>query len=64
VQRSQAKNDWQLTVYIPKTLRGEDPIMQLKHLALSKRRSVNFLVVEAIRKYVQEMQHQNPLEQG
>ena len=55
MERSSAKNDWQLTVYIPKVLRSEDPIAQLKHLAIERRRSVNFLVVEAIRKYVQEV---------
>lgn len=47
------RNDWQLTVYIPKSVREENLLERLEHLASQRRRSVNFLVVEAIRCYLQ-----------
>jgi len=50
---STARNDWQLTVYIPKPLREEDLLGRLERLARRQRRSINFLVVEAIRCYLQ-----------
>ena len=59
MRRSAAKNDWQLTVYIPQELRREDPIAQLRRLAHERRRSVNFLVVEAIWQYLQQRQPQD-----
>jgi hypothetical protein len=52
MERSQAKNDWQITVYIPRGLREEDPIARLRKLAKGQRRSINFLVVEAIQQYL------------
>ena len=58
VRRSQAKEDWQLTVYIPKGLRKEDPIAQLRQLAKARRRSLNFLAVEAIRSYLERERQQ------
>lgn len=56
MRRSSAKNDWQMTIYIPRQLRREDPIAQLRQLAQEQRHSVNFLVVEAIRSYLRERQ--------
>lgn len=55
--RSQAKNDWQLTVYIPRELRRDDPIARLKRLAKQRQRSLNFLALEAIRQYLHERPH-------
>jgi predicted transcriptional regulator len=52
-RRSQAKEDWQLTVYIPKELRKEDPIEKLRRLAKARRRSLNFLAVEALLSYLE-----------
>lgn len=60
---SGAKNDWQLTVYIPRELRHDDPISQLKRLAKEQRRSINFLAVEAIRQYLCERQKQDQLQE-
>ena len=53
-RRSQAKEDWQLTVYIPKELRRMDPIEKLRKLAKAQRRSLNFLAVEAILNYLKQ----------
>jgi predicted transcriptional regulator len=53
-ERSQAKEDWQLTVYIPKELRKMDPIEKLRQLAKAQRRSLNFLAVEAILSYLKQ----------
>ena len=49
-----ARNEWQLTVYIPKSVREENLLRRLERLASQRRRSVNFLVVEAIRRYLQQ----------
>jgi len=51
---SATRNDWQLTVYIPKSVREENLLGRLERLASQRRRSVNFLVVEAIRRYLQQ----------
>ena len=51
---STARNDWQLTVYIPKTVREENLLKRMEDLARQRRRSVNFLVIEAIRRYLQD----------
>jgi hypothetical protein len=42
------KEQWQLTIYIPKGLRQERPLERLRKLARQRRRSLNFLVLEAI----------------
>ena len=51
---SAARNDWQLTVYIPKPVREENLLRRMEDLARQRRRSVNFLVIEAIRRYLQD----------
>jgi len=53
-RRSQAKEDWQLTIYIPKELRKVDPIGKLRKLAKVQRRSLNFLAVEALLSYLKQ----------
>lgn len=54
MDKNQSQQDWQLTVYIPREIRDEDPIGQLQNLAQQQRRSINFLVVEAIREYLKQ----------
>jgi len=54
-----AKNQWQLTIYVPKELRGEKILERLKHLAQKQRRSMNFLAVEALLKYLKEAEKRN-----
>lgn len=54
MERSDAKNDWQMTVYVPKELREEDPIGRLERLAKKRQRSINFLVLEAIERYLDQ----------
>ncbi len=46
------KEQWQLTVYVPKDLRREKPLERLRKLARQQRRSVNFLALEAILQYL------------
>ena len=46
------KEQWQLTIYIPKELRGERPLERLRELAKRRKRSVNFLALEAILEYL------------
>jgi predicted transcriptional regulator len=46
------KEQWQLTIYIPKGLRQERPLERLRKLARQRRRSLNFLVLEAILHYL------------
>lgn len=53
---SQARNDWQLTIYIPQTLRARDPIERLKREARRQRRSMNFLAVEALLDYLEAVE--------
>lgn len=48
------REQWQLTIYIPKGVRDKDPIERLRKLAKKQRRSINFLVVEAILKYLEQ----------
>ncbi len=53
------KNQWQLTIYVPKELRGEKILERLKQLAQKQRRSMNFLAVEALLKYLKEVEKKN-----
>jgi predicted transcriptional regulator len=46
------KEQWQLTIYIPKGLRQERLLERLRKLARQRRRSLNFLVLEAILHYL------------
>ena len=46
-------SSWQLTVYIPKEKRTERLLERLKRVAQQQRRSMNFLVVEALEQYLQ-----------
>jgi len=43
---------WQLTIYVPQSVRKTRLIERLKALAVSQRRSVNFLVVDALIGYL------------
>lgn len=49
-------SSWQLTVYIPKEKRTEQLLERLKRMAQQQRRSMNFLVVEALEQYLQEIE--------
>jgi hypothetical protein len=42
------KEQWQLTIYIPKGLRQERLLERLRKLARQRRRSLNFLVLERL----------------
>jgi len=53
-----AKNDWQLTIYIPQSLRNQDPIERLKQEAQRQRRSMNFLAVDALLDYLDQIETQ------
>jgi len=53
------KEQWQLTIYVPKDLRGERPLERLRELARKRRRSVNFLVIEAILQYLRAQEARN-----
>ncbi len=57
-RNSSAKNDWQLTIYIPQALRALDPIARLQRAALSQRRSMNFLAVEALLGYLERLERE------
>lgn len=46
-------NEDKLSVYIPKTKRGDGLLAKLRKIGAKKDRSVNYLVVEAIREYVE-----------
>jgi predicted transcriptional regulator len=50
------KEQWQLTIYIPKALRRKNPLTRLRQLAKRQRRSLNFLAVEALLKYLEEQE--------
>jgi len=54
-----AKNQWQLTIYVPKELREERILERLKKLGEKQRRSMNFLAVEALLKYLKEAEKRN-----
>ncbi len=44
----------QLSIYIPKQAQAERLIGRLEELARKRRRSLNFLVLEAIARYLEE----------
>jgi hypothetical protein len=44
---------WQLMVYIPKEKRTAQLLERLKRVAQQQRRSINFIVVEALEQYLQ-----------
>ena len=41
-----------LSIYIPKTKTGKQPIARLRVLAKEKERSLNYMIVEAILQYL------------
>ena len=59
------KEQWQLTIYVPKDLRQERPLERLRKLARQRRRSLNFLVLEAILHYLRAQESkQNAINQN
>jgi predicted DNA-binding protein len=56
VRRSNGETPWQLTVYIPKKKRHEQLLERLRKIAREERRSLNFLVLEAVEKYLDELE--------
>jgi len=50
---------WQLTVYLSKTARKARLIQRLKVLAHHQRRSLNFIVVEALLQYVEREEYRS-----
>jgi predicted DNA-binding protein len=56
VRRSNGETPWQLTVYIPKKKRHEQLLERLRKIARQERRSLNFLVLEAVEKYLDELE--------
>jgi predicted DNA-binding protein len=56
VRRSNGETPWQLTVYIPKEKRHEQLLERLRKIAQEERRSLNFLVLEAVEKYLDEIE--------
>jgi predicted DNA-binding protein len=56
VRRSNGETPWQLTVYIPKEKRHKQLLERLRKIARQERRSLNFLVLEAVEKYLDELE--------
>jgi hypothetical protein len=56
VRRINGETPWQLTVYIPKKKRHEQLLERLRKIAQEERRSLNFLVLEAVEKYLDELE--------
>lgn len=56
MRRSNGETPWQLTVYIPKKKRHEQLLERLRKIAREERRSLNFLVLEAVEKYLDELE--------
>lgn len=56
MRRSNGETPWQLTVYIPKEKRHEQLLERLRKIAREERRSLNFLVLEAVEKYLDELE--------
>ncbi|MCX8104207.1 MAG: hypothetical protein N3E42_07320, partial [Candidatus Bipolaricaulota bacterium] len=48
MRRSNGETPWQLTVYIPKEKRHEQLLERLRKIAQEQKRSLNFLVLEAV----------------
>ena len=42
-----------LSIYIPQSKQGQEPVQRLTKLSEKKDRSINYLVVEAILKYLE-----------
>ena len=58
MRRNNGETPWQLTVYIPKKKRHEQLLERLKKIAREERRSLNYLVLEAVEKYLDELEGQ------
>lgn len=56
MRRSNGETPWQLTVYIPKAKRHEQLLERLRKIAQEQKRSLNFLVLEAVEKYLDEIE--------
>jgi predicted DNA-binding protein len=56
VRRINGETPWQLTVYIPKEKRHEQLLERLRKIAREQKRSLNFLVLEAVEKYLDELE--------
>ncbi len=64
MRRINGETPWQLTVYIPKEKRHQQLLERLRKIAQEQRRSLNFLVLEAIERYLDEIEEKpnpNPL---
>lgn len=64
MRRINGETPWQLTVYIPKEKRHHRLLERLRKIAQEERRSLNFLVLEAVEKYLDELEEKhnpNPL---
>ncbi len=58
MRRINDETPWQLTVYIPKEKRHEQLLKRLRKIAQEERRSLNFLVLEALERYLDEIEGQ------
>lgn len=56
MRRINGETPWQLTVYIPKEKRHEQLLERLRKIAREQKRSLNFLVLEAVEKYLDELE--------
>lgn len=56
MRRSDGETPWQLTVYIPKEKRHEQLLERLRKIAWEQKRSLNFLVLEAVERYLNELE--------
>lgn len=56
MRRINGETPWQLTVYIPKKKRHEQLLERLRKIAREQKRSLNFLVLEAVEKYLDELE--------
>ena len=56
MRRNNGEMPWQLTVYIPKKKRHQQLLERLKKIAQAQRRSLNYLVLEAVEKYLDELE--------
>lgn len=56
MRRSNGETLWQLTVYIPKAKRHGQLLERLKKIAQEQKRSLNFLVLEAVERYLTELE--------
>ncbi len=58
--RRNGETPWQLTVYIPKEKRHQQLLERLKKIAQQQKRSLNFLVLEAVERYLDELEAEKP----